>query len=235
MPEGRSRQELGRWETLGAWLGVWTPPKGVEVPRFPARRAALGGLVLLGVIAVVAVVAVPRIDESKRESKAKERHALAARQAAERRRLVADQTPVRGTARKPAGSPAPASELKARQALLRAVERAIVVEARRRVRARTLSGRILGAECGPTPANDGRPRGETDVRVRRSAYDCLAITSHIPATGTNVAGKLGYPFRAVVDFERFAFTFCRTNPPAGERAVPNPGLAAALPRECTGP
>jgi hypothetical protein len=205
------------------------------VPPFPARRAALGGLVLLAVIVVAAIFAIPRIDESKRESDARQRQALAAGRAAERRRLVADQTPVHGRAPRPAGTLTPAAELKARRMLLRRVERAIVAEARRRVRARTLSGRILAAECGPTPGGERRTQGDVDLRVRRSAYDCLAVTSHIQATGTNVAGRLGYPFRAVVDFDRFAYTFCRTNPPAGERAVPNPASTPALPRECAAP
>jgi hypothetical protein len=211
---------------------VWTPPKGVEVPPFPARRAALGGGLLVAVIVAAGIVVIPRIDESKQESRARESEALAQRRAAERRRLARDQVPVRGRASRPVEPVTPAGELMARRGLLRSVERAVATEARRRVRARTLSGRILRAECAPTAGSEGR--GDRDVRVRRSAYDCVAITSDIPATATNVAGKIGYPFRAVIDFRRFTFTFCKTNPPPGERAVPDPSSTPGLPRGCAG-
>jgi hypothetical protein len=205
----------------------------VEVPAFPARRAALAGALLTVVIVAAAVVAIPRIDESKEKSRAREGEALEKGRAAERRRLVRDQVPVRGRASRPTEAVTPTAELMARRALLRSVERAVATEARRRVRARTLSGRILGAECAPAAGSEGR--GDRDVKVRRSAYDCVAVTSEIPATATNVAGKIGYPFRAVIDFRRFTFTFCRTNPPPGERAVPDPSSTPRLPRACAGP
>jgi hypothetical protein len=38
--EGRSR--LGRFETLGAWLRVWTPPRGAVVPPVPKGKIAIG-------------------------------------------------------------------------------------------------------------------------------------------------------------------------------------------------
>ena len=229
----RGRHEpsrLGRLETVGAWLGVWTPPKGATVPPFPTRRAALAGLFVAAVIAVAAVVAVPRIDESKRRSGEGERRALAERRASERRRLVAEQAPVTGGLPRPAGGLSAAEERRARRALLDAVERAMTREARRRVANGALTGRVVRTECTPTGV---APSAERDLRRRRGAYDCLPVTRDIPATSTNAPGRLGHPFRAVVDFRRFTFAFCKTNPPRGERAAPAPRATPPLARACT--
>ncbi|MDQ4048392.1 MAG: hypothetical protein M3131_03290, partial [Actinomycetota bacterium] len=87
-------------------------------------------------------------------------------------------------------------------------------------------------DCAPASGARGRP--ERDLRLRRGAYDCLAVTRDIPATRTNSAGRLGHPFRALVDFSRFSFAYCKTNPPAGERAVSDPRATPQLPRACGG-
>lgn len=202
------------------------------MPPFPKRRAAVGGLVLAAAIAAGGVFAVSRIDESKRRSGESERRALAERRAVERRRLTADQAAVRGSAPRPAARLTPGEQPGARRVLLRAVERAITTEARRRVATGTLTGRILRTECAASAESSG---AERDLRLRRSAYDCLAVTRDIPTTSTNAPGRLGHPFRAVVDFRRFTFAFCKTSPPAGERAVPDPRTTSALPRACTQP
>lgn len=191
----------------------------------------MGGLVLAAAIVAAGILAIPRIDDAKRRSAAVERRALAERRAAERRRLAAEQVAVHGEAPKPAGRLTRAEELRARRGLLRTAERAIATEARRRVRAGTLTGRIVRTEC----AGGSATTGERDLRLRRSAYDCLAVTRDIPRTGTNAPGRLGHPFRAVVDFRRFTFAFCKTNPPAGERAVPDPSATPRLPRACARP
>ena len=226
------RSELGRLETVGAWLGLWTPPKGATVPPFPKRGAAVGVVVLAGAIVAGAVVAVPRIDESKRRGAESERRALAERRASERRRLIADQAALRGGVPPPRGSLSAGERLRARRALLRALELAITTEARRRVRSGTMTGRIARTECAPASGARGRP--ERDLRLRHGAYDCLAVTRDIPATSTSSAGRLGHPFRALVDFSRFSFAYCKTNPPAGERAVPDPRATPQLPRACGG-
>ena len=55
--------KASKLEILGAWLGIWTPPRDVEVPPVPWRKV---GYVALGVLAVAAAVAVfvaPAMDE----------------------------------------------------------------------------------------------------------------------------------------------------------------------------
>ncbi|MDQ4049715.1 MAG: hypothetical protein M3131_10120, partial [Actinomycetota bacterium] len=134
---------------------------------------------------------------------------------------------------RPAGRLTAAERLRARRGLVAAVERAITREARARVASGTLTGRIARTECSPSTASGVPPGAEADLRRRIRAYDCLAVTRDIPATRTNAPGRLGHPFRAVVDFERFTFVFCKTNPPAGERAVPDPRALPRLARACT--
>src|SRR5207244_3129423 len=82
---------LTRWETVGAWLHIWTPPKGLEVPPVPWRKLALWGLVGAIVIGAAAAIAVPRIDKSKQQGAAERARQAAAADNAERARLRADQ------------------------------------------------------------------------------------------------------------------------------------------------
>jgi hypothetical protein len=162
----------------------------------------------LAVLVLIGLYAIPRIDESKEEASERERRELAQRRAAERRRLVAEQRPVRGRV--------PRS---ARGGLLAGVERAITAEARKRIAAGTLTGTILRTDCVPAPAS-------------RSTYDCVAVTRDIRRAGGGSAGTLGYPFRAVVDFERYTYVICKTNPPAGEAGAPNPRDVVPLAPAC---
>ena len=53
---GAPQDRLSRWEVLGAWLRLWTPPREAVVPPVPWRKVAVGGALVLAA-AVVAVVA----------------------------------------------------------------------------------------------------------------------------------------------------------------------------------
>src|SRR6266550_6598464 len=82
---------IGRFETLGAWLRLWTPPKGATVPPVPSRRLAVGGATTLLVLAALAAWLVPRIEHSKRATAQADRRTTAALAARERTRLAQDQ------------------------------------------------------------------------------------------------------------------------------------------------
>src|SRR5438445_13690810 len=82
---------LTRWETVGAWLHIWTPPKGLEVPPVPWRKLAVWGLIGAVVIGAAAAIAVPKIDDAKRKGAAELAREQAAADAKERARLRADQ------------------------------------------------------------------------------------------------------------------------------------------------
>ena len=46
------------------------------------------------------------------------------------------------------------------------------------------------------------------------------------------AGKLGYPFRATIDFERRRWAFCKIAPVPGEQVVPDPRYLVEMPAAC---
>jgi hypothetical protein len=233
-PDGQKRRRATLPETVGAWLNVWTPPRDVEVPPVPVRRLLLGGTLALLVAVAAAAVAIPRIDDAKERASAKEAQERADRRAAARRRAIAQQRPRRASARdlRPrAGAPASA-RLAARTALLARAEEAISADARERVRAGEMDGRIGATACDPYPAREDGERPEQRLDESRGVYDCLALVREIKATELNVGGRLGYPFRAVLDFAAFRLVWCKTNPVPGERVVPDPRSVVELPRVC---
>src|SRR3954469_7078806 len=132
MHSGASSAEprLSRWEILGAWLHVWTPPKGLEVPPVPWRKVAAWAALAVLVIGAAAALAVPRIDQSKEKGAAERAREAAAAVNAERARLRADQSIHRLAI--PAGVSA-----------VGALESAITADAKERVAAKTISGPVL--------------------------------------------------------------------------------------------
>ena len=233
--ENREAVRLGRIETVGAWLHLWTPPRGAEVPPVPWRRVALGALLLLVLVGGVAAYAIPRIDSSKRSAAERERAAAARRAEVERRRVIHDQRATLGSAPRPRAGLSDVAQLRARKDLLRTVEGRITRDARHRATTGELQGRAKRTQCVPAPSSVER-RGAEQVLSRASdAYDCLAVTSDITPTATNKGGALGYPFRAVVHYRTFKFAWCKTNPLPGERAVPDPRRLPLVPKACQTP
>jgi len=231
MPAGGKRR-ASLPETVGAWLQLWTPPRDVEVPAVPVRGLVIGAVAVVLVAAGAAAVLVPRIGESKDRTAAEDTRETAQRRAIERRRVIAEQRPRRlaaGDLRPPAGAPA-GERVAARAALLVRAEREITADARRRAAAGELRGRPGVTACEPYPPRDPGP--ERDLSARVGVYDCLVLVRAIAATETNIAGELGYPFRAVLDFRAFSFVWCKTNPVPGERVVPDPRTVVELPRAC---
>ena len=221
-------------ETVGAWLRLWTPPRDVEVPPVPVRGLLIGAAVLVVVMAGAAAVIVPAIDASKDRAAAADAREAAQRRAESRRRTIAEQRPRRLDAvslRPSSGAPA-RERIAARAALLQRAETAISKDARRRARAGELEGRPRGTECEAYPKRAAGDGPERDLAVTRGVYDCLVFVRAITPTETNVGGQLGYPFRAVLDFDRFAVAWCKTNPVPGERVVPDPRTVIELPPVC---
>jgi hypothetical protein len=203
-----------------------------------AARTRLPGWVkaTLGLAAAAAVVAAvlvaTGVGEEERERTAREGRERAAARAALLRRIEREQAPRREQGRRPSGRLSVAQEQAARRRLLGDVEAAVLSDARARVRARELRGPILSASCEPYPPSVSRTGAETDVSAPAGRYECLAVTSRVPATERNPAGAVGYPFLVRVDFERFSYAFCKVSPPPGELAIPGPELPR-VPRACT--
>ena len=107
-----------------------------------------------------------------------------------------------------------------------------MADARHRVATGAFRNQVRALECRKTPpGSDPRaPGAEADLRARVGAYDCIAVTAFIPNGGDR--GALGYPFRLVVDYARFAYVWCKSTPVPGEQVIPDPKSVVLLPRVC---
>lgn len=208
-PEPDGTPKLSRVEVVGAWLGVWTPPRDARVPPVPWRRLAVGALVLAVVTGAALAVTIPTIDAAKDERSAREQRALDERVRARRERLAAEQQPRFG-----------AAGTTRRADVVAHVERAIGADARER-----FSRRARTADCAPAPG--------VDETARRVVFDCFSATSDIVGgQGEGVRGTIALPFRAAVDFGDGSYAFCKVNPPPGEQGNPDPRTLIEVPRVC---
>jgi|SRR5215207_1817302 len=207
---------LSRWEKLGAWLGLWTPPREAEVPPVPWRAVAIGGAALLIVLGVVAALVLPGVNAGKRRAGDRDRREAAARH--ERQLATADreQRPRSGSGpRDPAGAPA-AERVRARAALLTAARQDLLADARSRTR-----DTVTGTDCEPFPRSPEPVVPVRRLRRRTAAYQCVAVTSRFEK------GVIGIPFRLVVRFAAGTYAFCRVVP-LGDRDR----LSHPLPEAC---
>jgi hypothetical protein len=194
---GSADLRLSRWELVGAWLHVWTAPKGIEVPPVPWRKLMLWGAVGLLVVSAAAAIAVPRIDERKKEGAAARAHAAAAADNAERARLRADQLVHRRSV--PAGV-----------GTVAALESAITADAKERAAAKTITGPVLSTHCQAAGAYVSE---FPDSRV----YKCFVKTeTGLRGEGGDVLGT-GYPFVATIYTKERMLAWCKENPHADEK------------------
>jgi hypothetical protein len=90
-------RRAGRVETLGAWLHVWTPRRGVYVPPPPSRRKLVLWGAAIGVPLVAALaVGLTLLAHARDDQAARERRAAASLQARQLARLRAEQRPHHG-------------------------------------------------------------------------------------------------------------------------------------------
>ena len=209
----RDPGRLGRFEKVGAWLGIWTPPRDVVVPPPPWGKLALCAVGVLALVAGVVALAGPPIERGKAERSASERRRAAAVEEARRRRLAREGRPRSGSGRPPAGPLSRAGELRARRALVGDLEHAITRDARSRVRTGELDGPVLATECEINPPS--RRRVERDPEARGSDYDCLAVTRR----DRDGRFSVGYSFDASVDYRHFRFRWRKACLAPGEGAA----------------
>ena len=181
------------------------------------QRWILAGLTLAGVIAA-AVLILPGVFSAKKDNDARVAREQAARVAAERKRLIREQRPMRGRPehlRPPAGGSA--------------AEQRGPPQARERVR-----GRDPGST--PPPDQSGRARRlrspassagrwstrrseADDLKNSRGRYDCVAVKRDV-MKGGKVVGLFGHPFVGTADFKRWTYVWCKDNKVPGERGKP---------------
>lgn len=205
-PDSRKRSaassadpRLTRWETVGAWLHIWTAPKGVEVPPVPWRRLARWGLVAAVVLGAATAIAVPRIDASKKQGAAARAREAAAADAAERARLRADQRVHELVV--PAGT-----------GLVSALEAAITADARQRAAAKTITGPVISTRCDYT---------SDDISQFPSSrvYKCFVKTATGLRGQDDEVLATGYPFVATIYNHERRLAWCKQNPHADEKGA----------------
>jgi hypothetical protein len=230
MAEGDTPR-AGRLETLGAWLHVWTPRRGVYVPPPPPRRKLVRWTVAIGVpLAALLAVGLTLLAHARDEQAARERREAAAVHARELARMRVEQRPHHGRGRSQPPLGRPARLLAARHALVRDLERAITTDARERSRKGQLDGRVERTVCFPyTTVNpDNPPEPPLDARVGK--YDCLASVGSLRFGQNRVTN--GYPFWARIHYASGRFTWCKINRLAGEGVATGAGSEVPLAREC---
>jgi hypothetical protein len=203
-------------EILGAWLRVWTPPRDVEIPPIPRRGAAILAACVAAAVALIVLVIAPAVDSSKTEDA--QRRAAEAAERLQQRQAIArrEQRVVTGAA----ASLAPATSAAERDRLLAHVEDAITAEANARHAAGELDSRTRSTTCERI----------AELSSTRSAFNCTALITEIVGQGD--PGRLGYPFRAIVDFRAGGWTLCKINPIPTERSLPDPRTVVPLPDAC---
>jgi len=214
-------RRLGRLEVLGAWLGVWTPPRDAAVPPVPWRLLAAGAAVLAIALLAGAALLVPsilddrqRADERAREA-AQRRHAQAL-EAADR-----EQRPRTGRGAVDPGAGASENRRTKRRAALLAIAQ----DALRSDAAARGEGRLQGLDCEPFPRGSAPRPPVEDLSVKRAQYQCVAVTSRFGAGDER--GVIGIPFRLVADFAGGRYAFCRVVPLSDRDRLAHP-----LPEAC---
>lgn len=213
------RRRAGRFETVGAWLHIWTPARDVDVPPVPWRRLLVVGVPLLAVTTAGVWLIVEDAFETKRDRETVEAREEMRRDAAELERLRIDQA-LHVKHVPPADRPELVADL----------ENALLADARVRVRRGALEQDVERVECEAFPRTAPRRAAELDPTRRSGRYYCIAVTSDIIGTGE---GSIGYPFFARIRYEGARLAWCKINPIPGEQAVPDPRQVATLPSGCT--
>jgi hypothetical protein len=207
-------------EIVGVWLHLWTAPRDVEVPPIPWRKLAIWGAAGAVVLGIALAVMIPRINEGKSERAAAAAAEQARAQKANRERVIKLQTPRTGEF----ASLKPARDASARAQMLTSVESAITADARKRA----ATGEISKVQ-GPTTCT--RAAG-TPATGPIGVFDCYTVVRKVPKVKTNVAGSIGYPFRAVLHYDTATYAFCRTEQFPGEQLIPDPRTVVQLPAAC---
>jgi len=220
----RTARRASVFEIVGAWLHVWTPPRDVEIPDVPWRKLALWGAAGAVVLGIALAIMVPRITTGKRERAAEAAAQQARADAANRERVIKLQQPRTGAAAslKPAAGASAADVAAARQRLVTFVESAITTDAKKRAARGEMS-----PVRGPTTCTHSAGKGD-------NVFDCYVVVRDVPKIATSEAGSIGYPFRAVLDYATFGYTFCRVEQFPGEHLIPDPRKVVELPAACRG-
>ena len=210
-------------EVLGAWLGLWTPPRGVVVPPVPWRTVAAIAAAFLVALVTTAIVVIPRVVENRDAARDRAARAEAERHAAFLESVGREQHPRRGHGpRDPGSQVARGERVAARTALLASAKSGIRVDAADRT-----GKEIRGVTCKPFPRSVNAEPPTEQLARRAAAYDCIAVTARFGGRSTpGGEGVIGTPFRLAVHFATGAFAWCRIVPLGDRDRLTHPLPAA---------
>jgi hypothetical protein len=206
----QERERLGIFERLGAWVGLWTPPRGVVVPPPPWRAIGIGAAIFAVLAGTAAALAVPQIADEREADRSRSERAEAERRAAFLAYVDREQAPRHGSAEPDPGAGAAASRRRAvRAALVASAATSVARDARRR----TDKDVERAAQCVPFPRTlEGQDQAR-DLSRRAGAYNCTAVTSRFGSESqAGGEGIIGIPFRVVARFDRGRYAWCRIIP-----------------------
>jgi hypothetical protein len=231
-PQRRHPRDEERYEPMGGLLGLPGHIARELSPR--ARRIALAGFgVLLVGGALATAILIPEIGESSDEERARQAAEAAERRDERVRRLRQEQRVMRASGPADDRDASARERLRRRRALLADLRGSIEADARARTDSGELDGEIRRVRCGEFPRRAHPRRPEDELSVPRARYDCLAVTADIAESGTSGGGFIGHPFRALVDFARGRYAWCKISGRAGEGGLVRPSVVG-VPRECGG-
>jgi hypothetical protein len=198
-----------------------------------SRRQLLALLAGLTAVAAVLLVLAPGIREARERDRAREARERAELRQARIERLRREGRVVQVRRAPPAalaGAPA-AEQRRLRRSLVADVERTVHSNSLTRFREGEIRQRPLRGDCEPSPRNVRRIGAETTLAAPTQRYHCLAVTADIERQA-GPEGVIGYPFYALVDFERWSYAICRIAGRPGEGSLRHPEVTP--PRECGG-
>jgi hypothetical protein len=197
----RAADRLGPLQLMSAWLGLWTPPRDVDVPPAPWRALVAGATVLVLAVGVAAALLLPRLAEKRAAQRERESRAAAQRHREFLATVDREQRPRHARGRAEHAALPRARRVAARRALLAAAETGILRDARGRA-----ERPIRGVECSPFPRTLDEVLPTADLTRRAATFDCIAVTSRFGSAGGQ-DGIIGMPFRLLVDFRRGRYAF----------------------------
>jgi hypothetical protein len=222
-------QKASVFEILGAWLHIWTPPRDVRIPPVPWRKLAIGTGIGAVIVGIALALLIPRIDDSKTRYAA-DYAAFKERVRQENvARINKAQAAKTGEAQAflPAEGASAAEIQTANTQLMDKMKADMYADAQ----ARSKAGEIKQVTVPPTCE---RAQG-TPTSGPIGVFNCFIQTSPINSGKRNMAGALGYPFRAVVHFDTFTYAWCKAELVPGEKLVVSPESAPLLPPACRPP
>jgi hypothetical protein len=203
-----------------------------KIPPRARRPAAFAAALLLAGVAVALAVGIPAITESKSERTAAEQRADAERKA-QRAAALQAQLRLRSGRGPAARGLAGAAALHTRQALAADLHAAILDDARSRVQSGEFTQSVSRVECERFPRSVTALDPTLELRKRTGRYSCLAVTADTPRGERNDPSVIGYPYRALVNFETGRYSFCKIAGRPGEGALSRE-LPVRVPAACGG-